>query len=276
MVARHHPFFDTVPAGHGAPGPTARGVSHRKIIAHCPVVLLRGAREARKCGCRVAAASGGSPWRSGHPTFTRLTSQWPPWIGWAMRSPSCRRTSTRRLRIFSTSSASLTRAAAGTPAFVLAQRGSPGESGSIWGPLASVSGWRARSAHSPGWRTPSPAGSCRTRRSALSLVWRLRRRRSGYSRSARPVPPSTSRDRKSTRLNSSHGYISYAVFCLKKKKNNESDIHFIEQQELFPDDLVSCGCIWSGESVADRSHAPLTYAAQLHMFANQPSRFHSH
>src|SRR2546422_8478283 len=29
-------------------------------------------------------------------------------------------------------------------------------------------------------------------------------------------------DRKSTRLNSSHGYISYAVFCLKKKKNNSN------------------------------------------------------
>src|SRR5687768_17624191 len=29
-------------------------------------------------------------------------------------------------------------------------------------------------------------------------------------------------DRKSTRLNSSHGYISYAVFCLKKKKNTIS------------------------------------------------------
>src|SRR3989449_9702467 len=29
-------------------------------------------------------------------------------------------------------------------------------------------------------------------------------------------------DRKSTRLNSSHGYISYAVFCLKKKKNNHT------------------------------------------------------
>src|SRR2546422_4825204 len=28
-------------------------------------------------------------------------------------------------------------------------------------------------------------------------------------------------DRKSTRLNSSHGYISYAVFCLKKKKKLE-------------------------------------------------------
>src|SRR2546422_8536181 len=38
------------------------------------------------------------------------------------------------------------------------------------------------------------------------------------------------RDRKSTRLNSSHGYISYAVFCLKKKKKipiiaiNRSDL----------------------------------------------------
>src|SRR5687768_18068456 len=29
-------------------------------------------------------------------------------------------------------------------------------------------------------------------------------------------------DRKSTRLNSSHGYISYAVFCLKKKKIKQS------------------------------------------------------
>src|SRR2546429_7255274 len=29
-----------------------------------------------------------------------------------------------------------------------------------------------------------------------------------------------SKDRKSTRLNSSHGYISYAVFCLKKKKTH--------------------------------------------------------
>src|SRR2546422_8558487 len=29
------------------------------------------------------------------------------------------------------------------------------------------------------------------------------------------------KDRKSTRLNSSHGYISYAVFCLKKKKQNQ-------------------------------------------------------
>src|SRR2546422_2572852 len=32
-------------------------------------------------------------------------------------------------------------------------------------------------------------------------------------------------DRKSTRLNSSHGYISYAVFCLKKKKKQTDDIN---------------------------------------------------
>src|SRR2546429_6921696 len=46
----------------------------------------------------------------------------------------------------------------------------------------------------------------------------------GAARALRPVPgdarPAPRRqDRKSTRLNSSHGYISYAVFCLKKKKN---------------------------------------------------------
>src|SRR2546422_7805364 len=34
------------------------------------------------------------------------------------------------------------------------------------------------------------------------------------------VPAQVERDRKSTRLNSSHGYISYAVFCLKKKKKH--------------------------------------------------------
>src|SRR3989449_7114089 len=44
-------------------------------------------------------------------------------------------------------------------------------------------------------------------------------------------------DRKSTRLNSSHGYISYAVFCLKKKKKKNFDvrgqartIHQVESQ----------------------------------------------
>src|SRR5207245_9775576 len=35
----------------------------------------------------------------------------------------------------------------------------------------------------------------------------------------RPQYPQAESDRKSTRLNSSHGSISYAVFCLKKKEN---------------------------------------------------------
>src|SRR5687768_17986945 len=37
------------------------------------------------------------------------------------------------------------------------------------------------------------------------------------------LAPDLDGDRKSTRLNSSHGYISYAVFCLKKKKNTKKE-----------------------------------------------------
>src|SRR2546422_7146807 len=41
-------------------------------------------------------------------------------------------------------------------------------------------------------------------------------------------------DRKSTRLNSSHGYISYAVFCLKKKKHEYSIVpHYIHQPSSY-------------------------------------------
>src|SRR5437660_11192595 len=53
--------------------------------------------------------------------------------------------------------------------------------------------------------------------------------RSSIRRPRRPHPPSPSRrktrqrDRKSTRLNSSHVAISYAVFCLKKKILNSND-----------------------------------------------------
>src|SRR2546422_4476765 len=40
-------------------------------------------------------------------------------------------------------------------------------------------------------------------------------------------------DRKSTRLNSSHGYISYAVFCLKKKKKTtRNNVHIQRWQQL--------------------------------------------
>src|SRR2546430_12604756 len=40
------------------------------------------------------------------------------------------------------------------------------------------------------------------------------------SKKLRPLPIVAHQDRKSTRLNSSHSQISYAVFCLKKKKKD--------------------------------------------------------
>src|SRR3712207_8220218 len=44
--------------------------------------------------------------------------------------------------------------------------------------------------------------------------------RNGYSKH-KPALPLYGEDRKSTRLNSSHANISYAVFCLKKKKTEQ-------------------------------------------------------
>src|SRR5687768_17758869 len=43
--------------------------------------------------------------------------------------------------------------------------------------------------------------------------------------------PDMHRDRKSTRLNSSHGYISYAVFCLKKKKKKKQKKNKIKKNK---------------------------------------------
>src|SRR5207247_10361000 len=47
---------------------------------------------------------------------------------------------------------------------------------------------------------------------------RTRDRIPSRARASRIPPTTAARDRKSTRLNSSHEWISYAVFCLKKKK----------------------------------------------------------
>src|SRR2546429_6961234 len=59
-------------------------------------------------------------------------------------------------------------------------------------------------------------------RSNITSFWPKRLKAKQISRSCRSIGRSAanalSKDRKSTRLNSSHGYISYAVFCLKKKK----------------------------------------------------------
>src|SRR3712207_8497964 len=50
--------------------------------------------------------------------------------------------------------------------------------------------------------------------------------RAGYFPGAQPIRVKmiAEEDRKSTRLNSSHANISYAVFCLKKKKRNSSPL----------------------------------------------------
>src|SRR5205809_4148931 len=50
-----------------------------------------------------------------------------------------------------------------------------------------------------------------------------RRRRGAPGRGRRGARAGGAGDRKSTRLNSSHGYISYAVFCLKKKKKKKKN-----------------------------------------------------
>src|SRR5688572_32057702 len=55
---------------------------------------------------------------------------------------------------------------------------------------------------------------------ALPICWPRRRKRAPLS--AFPPFGKMRTDRKSTRLNSSHSQISYAVFCLKKKKNLNS------------------------------------------------------
>src|SRR5256884_10018867 len=60
----------------------------------------------------------------------------------------------------------------------------------------------------------------------IYMLRSLRTAGRGLSTSCHPKPFALTwkipLDRKSTRLNSSHGYISYAVFCLKKKKKQHS------------------------------------------------------
>src|SRR5947208_4897876 len=65
---------------------------------------------------------------------------------------------------------------------------------------------------------PACSAPCSTRSGAATGRWRPR------------CPPPTSRDRKSTRLNSSHQIISYAVFCLKKKKKYQSKHYYSKEK----------------------------------------------
>src|SRR2546430_7277720 len=67
-----------------------------------------------------------------------------------------------------------------------------------------------------GWRCSPPVTATATSPRSPRTWSRCSRTTASRSR--------CSRDRKSTRLNSSHSQISYAVFCLKKKKNEKSVI----------------------------------------------------
>src|SRR5690606_39769980 len=70
-------------------------------------------------------------------------------------------------------------------------------------------------------RTPSCTGRPPTsRRSWMNLRRRLLLVLAGVLLATGAKAQGTFKDRKSTRLNSSHVKISYAVFCLKKKKTN--------------------------------------------------------
>src|SRR2546430_13459917 len=71
--------------------------------------------------------------------------------------------------------------------------------------------------------------STRRRRAACSSAC-------GTRRGKVPLAP---RDRKSTRLNSSHSQISYAVFCLKKKKKKNDSL---TSQHTRDDDLCNHNC----------------------------------
>src|SRR2546429_7150498 len=71
----------------------------------------------------------------------------------------------------------------------------------------------------------SPGSATRRKHLSKGSALRVSRKRRPIWTAGKSVGPTRAsmarpndRDRKSTRLNSSHGYISYAVFCLKKKK----------------------------------------------------------
>src|SRR2546422_5635169 len=65
-----------------------------------------------------------------------------------------------------------------------------------------------------------------TKALALQASYQYSFQRGSFNPQTGPTGPTSveilHKDRKSTRLNSSHGYISYAVFCLKKKKTRQN------------------------------------------------------
>src|SRR2546430_8596758 len=70
----------------------------------------------------------------------------------------------------------------------------------------------------------------RAQRERVPAVLRTARR--GVRAPGRRVEQFVERDRKSTRLNSSHSQISYAVFCLKKKKTSLPPMYTVSYNPL--------------------------------------------
>src|SRR2546422_1150893 len=87
--------------------------------------------------------------------------------------------------------------------------------------------------------TPPPGRRHRSERTSTGCAATSVRRTPGARRSSQTRWPRRrwasscpwQPDRKSTRLNSSHGYISYAVFCLKKKKKRRERIRTDDRPE---------------------------------------------
>src|SRR5690625_5400187 len=79
---------------------------------------------------------------------------------------------------------------------------------------------RPRLGSRPQWR---PNGFRSHARKHVALVEMRRRTRTEHDVPKPPAQHASGQDRKSTRLNSSHVAISYAVFCLKKKKRKDDE-----------------------------------------------------
>src|SRR5690349_22604035 len=85
---------------------------------------------------------------------------------------------------------------------------------------------------------------------------------------AAPIDLRIATDRKSTRLNSSHVEISYAVFCLKKKKKNTNNTHIVSENVHIP---IVIGRLRLPRRSRDRvgiSHPAFTY-----LFSNRKRAF---
>src|SRR6478752_2876914 len=80
-------------------------------------------------------------------------------------------------------------------------------------------------------------------------------------------------DRKSTRLNSSHGYISYAVFCLKKKKNEGCKVVAGENKDEHKHYVHRVGkCVGELSQLHERQGRPGRFTGkQLFFFFNDPA-----